>query len=751
VAFTPKNWQDLPSISTPISAAALEDLETRLGQYADSVAGAPAGAAVPKALVDAKGDLLVGAGDDTVEKLPLPTNFNDHGSTLFTNPSTSSGLDWSVKSADVNIMQAGAVAGAGVSSGVAAANTTAINNAFLAASGEGRPCFIPPVGPFMIGPSQVRMPSNLHVRGFGKDRSILKVHAGVGLTSTELIINYDTTNGNSNITLENFEIDGNRDARGGVPWQPDPWGAGQLNFRASNSASPCRAIRLLNMTMHHALGVGTGFKHVDDLLVQGCLIYSNGRDGCSCLGQVKHVRYIGNHIWGCGDDCIAITHQEVSGDSNSDVTLIGNVVGEHPNFNPGNTQYGGHGFCFAGPVNVTCVGNTIDRAGYGGIQISDGYPTGNLTKAARIVIANNTIQYPGAPRLPTGVNDSGYGIEVTQKFGSTISEVTIANNIIFAPMSHMVYLGGWSHNTALGINWMRITGNQFLGEEGGNYWADAGGVVVSDMASNFVTVSNNLFRDLRGKAIDGANFACTGWTIADNEFYGCEKGAPGAGGAAINIPNFVDPHVRDNRVHDFAVPKNQSHAINWNAATGARVSGNDFTGAGRTGTTTGTLGAGGIQHANVDNNGVLQDAGTGGAVDLSSTVAVEELEQSVMQVAAMANTPTRVPVFVAKFPLKVVACSVITMTTPIAASNTDYWTVVVRRWRTGTGGDIATKTTRVSDGEAVALGTDWNFDTATFGATQTLQVGDICSMGFTPTGTPTPWTNFLVTVRYEPL
>ena len=39
MAFIPKDWQDAPSTATPLSAAALEDLETRLSAYADTVGG----------------------------------------------------------------------------------------------------------------------------------------------------------------------------------------------------------------------------------------------------------------------------------------------------------------------------------------------------------------------------------------------------------------------------------------------------------------------------------------------------------------------------------------------------------------------------------------------------------------------------------------------------------------------------------------------------------------------------------------
>lgn len=41
MAFTPKDWQDSPTATTPISAAALEDMETRLSAYTDAAVAAP--------------------------------------------------------------------------------------------------------------------------------------------------------------------------------------------------------------------------------------------------------------------------------------------------------------------------------------------------------------------------------------------------------------------------------------------------------------------------------------------------------------------------------------------------------------------------------------------------------------------------------------------------------------------------------------------------------------------------------------
>jgi hypothetical protein len=53
MAFVPKVWKDAPDHSTPLSAAALEDLETRVTGYADSVSG---GSDLPTPTV--AGDLL---------------------------------------------------------------------------------------------------------------------------------------------------------------------------------------------------------------------------------------------------------------------------------------------------------------------------------------------------------------------------------------------------------------------------------------------------------------------------------------------------------------------------------------------------------------------------------------------------------------------------------------------------------------------------------------------------------------------
>jgi hypothetical protein len=88
MAYTPKDWRDAPDTSTPITAAALEDMETRLAAYSDSSRTVPAvtapahlrrwAAAVSEAtftpaVINLVGDeLTVGVGSDGNAAASLP-------------------------------------------------------------------------------------------------------------------------------------------------------------------------------------------------------------------------------------------------------------------------------------------------------------------------------------------------------------------------------------------------------------------------------------------------------------------------------------------------------------------------------------------------------------------------------------------------------------------------------------------------------------------------------------------------------
>lgn len=59
--ITPKDWRDDPDHTTPVNAAALEDLESRVGNYLEQK-------------VNAKGDILAATADDVLTRVAVGTN-----------------------------------------------------------------------------------------------------------------------------------------------------------------------------------------------------------------------------------------------------------------------------------------------------------------------------------------------------------------------------------------------------------------------------------------------------------------------------------------------------------------------------------------------------------------------------------------------------------------------------------------------------------------------------------------------------
>lgn len=87
----------------------------------------------------------------------------------------------------------------------------------------------------------------------------------------------------------------------------------------------------------------------------------------------------------------------------------------------------------------------------------------------------------------------------------------------------------------------------------------------------------------------------------------------------------------------------------------------------------------------------------------------------------------------------------------ISASNSDYWTVDLKRYRAGSAATMATRTTQVSaPNGAVTANTAWTFDLVSFDADQYLQAEDVLAVVFTATGSPTAWAGAVASWRYEP-
>lgn len=116
------------------------------------------------------------------------------------------------------------------------------------------------------------------------------------------------------------------------------------------------------------------------------------------------------------------------------------------------------------------------------------------------------------------------------------------------------------------------------------------------------------------------------------------------------------------------------------------------------------------------------------------------------------TSTTSMPVFVAPFACEVVQAYLVCHQGSVSASDTNYWTIKVRRVRSGTAVDVASKTTQATGGEAITAKVAWSFDAVTFDSSnRVLQAGDVVDIGFFETGTADGLNNPFAQIRYEPV
>ena len=137
-----------------------------------------------------------------------------------------------------------------------------------------------------------------------------------------------------------------------------------------------------------------------------------------------------------------------------------------------------------------------------------------------------------------------------------------------------------------------------------------------------------------------------------------------------------------------------------------------------------------------------------------NTPTVEELFASTFIPSITATFPAGV--MVCPFPLRIVAASIMVYTGSQVASDTNYWTVQLRKHRAGASlGNMVEKTTRLTGGEAITQRLDWNFDGLPtwydVDGFQTCAKGDGIDFAFVKTGTATNLSNVVCTIRYEPV
>jgi hypothetical protein len=110
---------------------------------------------------------------------------------------------------------------------------------------------------------------------------------------------------------------------------------------------------------------------------------------------------------------------------------------------------------------------------------------------------------------------------------------------------------------------------------------------------------------------------------------------------------------------------------------------------------------------------------------------------------------------IAMFPLQIVAAEFSPWQNGITASDTNWWSIELRKFNTATGvtgTNFAVKNTKVTGGAAMLQRQSWTYDAVTFDPTHSVFVkGDCIGVSCFPTGAPLGLNGLGCTLRYRPL
>lgn len=85
----------------------------------------------------------------------------------------------------------------------------------------------------------------------------------------------------------------------------------------------------------------------------------------------------------------------------------------------------------------------------------------------------------------------------------------------------------------------------------------------------------------------------------------------------------------------------------------------------------------------------------------------------------------------------------------VSASDTNYWTVTIKRYRAGVEANVGIKTTKFTGGQALAAFVPWDYGTVVLANTGLIP-GDVLVLDFAPTGSPAPLVDPVVTFGPPP-
>lgn len=318
----------------------------------------------------------------------------------------------------------------------------AIQSAIDALPDSGGVVFVPGTESFYRLDSAISVPSNVTLYGVGKASHLVLDTAA----RCNVIINADTTNGDTGIVITGLWIDG-----------------GQGSARLADYDS---------VTAHAGINA-VQFKRAHKSIISGNFISRSAKDGIG-LSNCTDIEVSGNQIWDCGEEGIA-----VAGTGSYGFSITGNhLVGQDTLYEDGSGQMGGAILCKA--PNATISDNVIKRWG-----------------------AGIDINWEGQDSLHTYSIEGNVFEEVV---GSGIAMIgahrgTIANNVFNDCRGFAIFLSRYIiANDTLFPKSITVTGNVVNNQQTHTGYSRAGYGVYADYGED-ITISDNIFRELSGSGM----------------------------------------------------------------------------------------------------------------------------------------------------------------------------------------------------------------------------------------------------------
>lgn len=441
-------------------------------------------------------------------------------------------------------------------------DTVAIQRAITAAGVAHGSVYFPP-GTYMVS-GVLSLPSYVTLYGDGPGISILKA---MSTHTSTMLVNNNTTTGNTNIAIRDLEVDANASARTA--------GINIIHFSTADGTSNTNIV-IERVYAHDSLGtagsngLGIIFNRVHGGRIADCHVANNDRDGITLYFDCQDIWIADNWVTDCGDDLIGLNAENASttGHVMTRIHVEGNTL-------DGQIDQGA-GIAVRGVTQSIICDNVIREAFAAGIAISNW----NTTASTDLLIDNNVIRDAGASN--TGVNGPGIIINSADSNASIAGNagcrrITVSNNTINNSRCHGIRVLGKSGTTTDDI---QILDNTI--QSGTLSTSDRG--IIADLGpiANLVIRGNKL-RDAQAQGVYVVD-AVNGFmrvTIADNDIYSSGKlgavGVPTAAGIEVNA--VVELRVLGNRSKDLAGAGSRTTTFGLrmlNCTTRPTVIDNDF-------------------------------------------------------------------------------------------------------------------------------------------------------------------------------